>query len=574
MKRNIISGNYHIVSGKDAPQTVRIAAQELQKYLYEATDTCVPVFSDHYRCPKRGPEIIVGTGCRDIDGRLDVSGMNPEGFRIKTDGEDILIAGCSPRGTLYGVYTFLEIFAGFRRFSSEVYKVEKKSSIIVDDIDFYDEPAFEYRESYWRDSFDGYYAAANKLNSNLALLPDFLGGKTKWHYFHHSFYEILPPAEYFGEHPEYYSLIDGKRQWENGQLCLSNPDVLALSIKQVRKWIVENLDCKVFSVAQVDGHNYCKCENCRVVDEYECSPSGSVIKYVNAIADDIKADYPDILIHTFAYVYSRKAPKHVRPADNVIVRLCDIECSFAQSLEAHAAQEPDGVEAKFLNDLSDWSKICNHLYIWDYVTNFAHYLMPFPNLESLAANMKLFKRMNVKGMLVEGNFSYGGKGSMAELQAYLQAKLMWNPDIDFKATLDEFLNGYFEEAAPYIKKYLDLMQQAVRDKRMGIYVGVTTDLFSDELLNVANQIFTEAENVVSGAVKDRVKKEHLAIQYLILARLPIETSNRNELIDEFYAELRRFRITEIHERCDLAWSINAMKTNDLSGRYSLYYIMR
>jgi hypothetical protein len=60
------------------------------------------------------------------------------------------------------------------------------------------------------------------------------------------------------------------------------------------------------------------------------------------------------------------------PRDNVIIRLCSIECNFALPLT-------DDSNKAFQDDIVAWSKLSQRLYIWDYITNFAAYVMPFPN---------------------------------------------------------------------------------------------------------------------------------------------------------------------------------------------------
>ena len=44
----------------------------------------------------------------------------------------------------------------------------------------------------------------------------------------------MPPEEFYKKHPEYYSLIDGKRIFERAQLCLTNPDVLRIITDRIK----------------------------------------------------------------------------------------------------------------------------------------------------------------------------------------------------------------------------------------------------------------------------------------------------------------------------------------------------
>ena len=110
------------------------------------------------------------------------------------------------------------------------------------------------------------------LNSNLADLSNKHGNKVKWFNFHHSFSDLINPKDYFDTHPEYFSLIDGKRIKEHTELCLSNPDVFKLCLDKLRCWIINNPECDIFSVAQDEwmGHFIkmaCECENCKKIDD-------------------------------------------------------------------------------------------------------------------------------------------------------------------------------------------------------------------------------------------------------------------------------------------------------------------
>ncbi|MBR6321359.1 MAG: DUF4838 domain-containing protein, partial [Lachnospiraceae bacterium] len=568
--------DWFIVVDRDADEVVRYAAEQLNKYLYRITGALVPYHSN--LCARRGPEIRLGFRCRPDgeDGLISLEGLSREGFRIRTTGDNILIASPSSRGILYGVYTFLEKICGCRWFSSRVTRIPRRRRLAFGDLDIAETPAFECRDVYWRDAFDGAFASHNKINSGKADISFKQGGMEKFFNFHHAMFDLVPPDRYFDKHPEYFSEINGERVKK--QLCLSNPEVVKIAAAQVKKWIRDNPDCKIFSIAQNDGGGYCTCPECRALDEAEGSPSASIIRFSNAVAGIVCAEYPDVLLHTFAYHYSRRAPKTLKPHKNIIVRLCDIECSFSKPLEYYYKNEPDSTEARFVDDLKSWSDITDHLYIWDYCTNFRHYLLPFPNLASLQENIRLFRRYNVKGMFTEGNFSHGGGGAMAELEAYLQAKLFWDPDIDLEETIDDFLDGYFGAGAPWIRKYLDLMQEAVEPYKMGIYSGADAPFLTDELLEKCDALFQSAFIAAENdEVRERVDRARLAVTYAKLVRLPLDAPGRDALIDGFGNRLKEYGVSEISERAYIDWSLEKMKTSrfntDREGRFNIYYRM-
>ena len=575
------NSKYRIVMSHPAHETVKLACDEFHHYFYKITGTSLPITTELQQ--PEGPEILIGSSSR-----LNATGLLPkdllpsgplgqEGFVIRTLGENLVLAGSTPRGTLYAVYAFLEEQLGCRWYSSDCEYVPRKLSIALSDLDIKDAPAFESREAYWRDAFDGAYASRNRFNGNKADISVRRGGRQKWYNFHHSFDDLVPTRIYYETHPEYYSLVDGKRLDTHNQLCLTNPDVLRIAEETLRRWIRENPDCTVFSVAQNDWNNHCLCDNCMEIEKAEESPAGPIIWFVNHLAKAIGKDYPDILLHTFAYQYTRKAPRKIKPYPNVIVRLCNIECCFSHPLDgslpegvvlAHDEKQPkgrqcaQGGQTPFLHDLLEWSAICKRLYIWDYAVNFRNYLMPFPNFAVLQKNLQLYKRCGVRGVFEQGDFAHGGGAHFAELQAYIQAKLLWNPDADLWTHVEDFLCGYYgEPATPLLRQYIDLWQKAASPWHTGMYEHANAPYITKELLLSSERLLCEALHLTQAAEKrDRINRLRLGITHMLISRMPINTPGRDVLIERFGWECRSYGIAEIHERRPLESSLEALKS--------------
>lgn len=586
MKINIIKNNhttYHIVHSTSSSEAERYACMELQKYIYLSTNALIPVFSD--KCAKRSKEIVIGDA-RNNSFKTELIGKSLEAFLIKESDENIYITGNSPRAILYGVYNFLEQFINFRCYTKDCEKYATLNELLIEkDYLFIKDFTFEYREVYFRDAFDGDFAAKNMLNSNLADLSTKHGNKVKWFNFHHSFSDLINPNDYFDTHPEYFSLIDGKRVKEHTELCLSNPDVFKLCLDKLRKWIIENPECDIFSVAQDEwmGHFVkmaCECENCKKIDEENNSQSGSIITFVNKLASALQEEFPNKLIHTFAYQYSRRTPTKVIPHKNIIVRLCNIECSWSKSILESAKINPEGRDGMFLNDLINWSKISNHLYIWDYAVNFRNYLLPFPNIRTIAKNIDLYKKYNVKGILMQGNFSYGGKGYLDELKSYVTARLLSDTKESLDYLIKDFCDNYYGiNSSKYIVDYINMWEDEIYDKTLWLYDDADSDLFTDELIEKGTKLLQLAYvNANNDIYKERIERLLLGMEYAYLVRLPLDFENRNNLIDEFYEKVKKHHITELMERTALEFSINVMKNSryakDRPNWYSLYYIMK
>ena len=542
---------YQIVIAADAPAPEQFAARELAAFIGQICGCTLPIVPDS---ALPGPcEILIGRCNRHLVLQsffeLPLS-LEAEEFVIQTRHLCLAIVGGQPRGVLYGVYTLLEQL-GCRWFTSTVSHIPARQTLALPSLDIRQKPAFEYREPYMRDAFNGLWCARNKMNSNKSDLAPDQGGRMKWYNFHHSFYQIINEKDYYDEHPEYFSLVDGKRLRVRSQLCLTNPDVVRIAIEKVRQWIRDNPDCRVFSVGQNDWANFCTCDSCKALDEREGSHAGTMLHFVNQIAEAIEPDHPDVLIHTFAYQYTRQAPRTIRPRPNVIVRLCTIECCFSHPLEScsHDRHGDHPGENLFVRDLKAWSKITDRLYIWDYITNFSHYLQPFPNLRVLEANVQLFHRYGVKGVLEQGNFSYGGKGEMNELRSYILAKLLWNPDYGAERAMDEFLTGVYGMAAQPIKAWLTRYHDAAADHHAHINDPPESAYFTDELLREGEELFDRAEQLADDeAVLERVRIARLGLRYVTLCRMNPAGPDRAEKLRQLAADCKRYGVTEIWER--------------------------
>lgn len=352
----------------------------------------------------------------------------------------------------------------------------------------------------------------NSANGDSRLIPTELGGCVTYKGFVHTFYALVPPDKYFATHPEWYSLINGKRSHDSAQLCLTNPELRDFVVGQVKEWLREAPNASIVSVSQNDVNGgECQCPNCKAVDDAEGSPSGNVIAFVNYIAERIEPEFPNVAVDTLAYQYTRKPPKTIRPRPNVIVRLCSIECNFRAPLD-------DPSNTAFLADLEVWSKICHRLYVWDYVTDFSNYLLPHPNWFTLGPNARLFAKYGVKGVYEEGAWQgYGAE--MGELRAWLLAQLLWDPQQDDRALIREFLEGYYGKAAAKpIRRYLDLMFDTSKGFYLTCFTPSQAPFLKFKVLANAEWLWQAAEKMAANDPEKlvRVRVGHLPVQLAFL----------------------------------------------------------
>lgn len=465
----------------DTPTPVeKTAASELKEHLDKVcgADFKIVALSES---DKSAASIFVGDSpaSRRMLACDDFGKLPYDSVRMKSDGRNIALCGHPQRGSLYAVYTFLEDYVGVRWWSKSERFLPSKSMLEISDFDITYSPVLKHREALYKVAFDGVFAARMKQNGSTLTRMNFdrpvispeYGGcehlvlfKGRGSSFH-AHYEILPPDKYFAKHPEWYSLIKGKRSSNHAQLCLTNEEMAREYLKNVKELLRADPLATSIQVSQNDWHNACECPKCKAIDDENGSQAGTNIYFANKIAEGIEKEFPNVYVDTFAYQYTRKAPSKIVPRKNVLVRLCTIECSFLTPLEKGAEKQ----NADFVRDMKEWAKITNNLFIWDYVTNFRSYMSPYPNMGVLAPNIRFFAENSASGVFEQGD-AFCSAGDFVLMRNWVISHLMWNPQADEKALFDEFLYGYYgREVGSIFKKYLNVIHDRALESK--VYLG-------------------------------------------------------------------------------------------------------
>ena len=338
----------------------------------------------------------------------------------------------------------------------------------------------------------------------------------------------------------------------NVQPCLTDEDVYQLVLSNVRKWLDENPEATIISVSQNDsdpGKLGCQCASCKAIDDAEGTSMGSLLTFINRLANDIKDDYPGVYIDTLAYRYTRKAPKNIKPADNVIIRLCSIECCFTHAL----SDETCAQNREFKKDIEEWAAICDNLYIWDYTYNAETYFSFFPNFDVLWDNVQFYKNHNVTGVFLEGQ-QVSVSGEFAELRSYLLAKLLWDPDMteeEYYAYMDEFLQYYYGAGWEKIKEYMTSMTaHAIKhNTHVGIFdkgekmfpavddKGKRSTKLSRDMLDLWLEAYELAETE-----QQKAHVEKSSIQAYYLCHLSGSSAERIKYLKQVYALCEKYGI--------------------------------
>ncbi len=534
------------------------AAEELARFLHESTDAdfqIVPLSgtADRHR-------IFLGFPLWNAPGGLNPvqRGMGKEEFYIQTLDDDLILTGGRPRGTLYAVYEFLDTVVGCRWFTPEVSRIPHHDVLEVPFLSIHKEPQLAYREDYNFCAFDPDWACRNRLNGPSHRLETKHGGTDRYNTYSggaHSFDLLVPVEEYFDTHPEYFSEVDGVRIKDHTQLCLTNPEVVEISKKRVLEWIRKDPEAELIAVAQNDWYNPCTCPACRAIDEREGSHSGTLLTFVNQIAEAVAQEYPEKKLGVLAYQYTRKPPKTLKPHPNVLIRLCSIECCFSHPLEE--CQEVASFKKRtlpgattFVEDLEGWSRICDNIQIWDYTVDFMHYLMPFPNFQVLKPNINFFIKNHAIGIFEQGN-GESPYGDFEELRAYVIARLLWNPDLETEDLIHEFLEAFYGAAADPLNRYIELLKNKVTDEHihLGIYDPPNSPYWSSDVLDAAKALLSEARSAVAEdpVLLTRVERVALGPQYVRMATMQKEDPARPEAVARFFDRLEAEGIRAVRE---------------------------
>ncbi len=468
---------------------------------------------------------------RRIDGQLTIGGKSPvtfhvgdtdfaksqgmlssqfadEEWRIKSIGDNVIINGGGTRGVLYAAYHFLEDYCDIHWWSDVEEHVPVASPLTLDALDAKGKPAFLYRDIYRSNKPNPRTSIRLRLNRcGDCQVPASLGGSFNYGppYHAHTFDMYVPAEKYLKEHPEYFSLVKGKRVGggQSGQLCLTNPALkqifLESLLENIKKGDEEAAKAgvpapRIYDVSMNDSWNKCECPACTAECE-KYNASGHYLKFVNWLAAEVSKTHPNVFISTLAYFYTEEPPKGgVRAADNVIVKLCDTRSNQCASI-----LEEDN--RTFHDFIAEWKKYAKNLFIWDYAIVYTANTngLPFASEFNYATLFKYYLENNVAGVFWEHQEPFNS--DMFELKFFLETKLMENPFQDNNALIRKFMDCYYGAAAPFILDYRKRIDD-VRKQNKGFVSWFPPemhfDFITNDTINECQAIFDKAEATVAG----------------------------------------------------------------------------
>ena len=462
---------YRIVVPANATEYESEAATLIVDFIEKATGAKIPVIDDGVALSSKGKYISVGDTVlmRDSGISVPVDKFGESGFVIHTKRDTVFISGARSSlrcGTYYGAQEYLYHTINWRAYTAEEVDFDKKTSIALADYDITEIPEFDHRRTsyvpaYNNTTWNRYLRLSIRSEANLLT-----GG--------HSHFSVLPPEMYFDEHRDWYywdeargDFYKDEKFYTYAQLCLSNQAMYEEFVDQLVKKFEENPTKDFVHLGMQDNTNFCTCDGCQAMQaEYNTNMAGLNNIFTNRVAREvskrIEEKQPDrkLYFETFAYYATIEPPVHeengelvpdhpeVVPDDNVYIQYTPLG---RNTLETNLSEE----NAAFDQYLKGWVTIAKNISVWDYITNYSNFILPFKVWDTLTEQLRYYSDHNVKQMYLQGNVT-SGTAQMYEMRLWISAKLMWNPSLSYEALEDEFLEHFYGAAAEKVSEAYDL----------------------------------------------------------------------------------------------------------------------
>lgn len=533
------------------PETVsisseRFAAKELRHFFEKITGAEFSIVEEG--SAHEGPGIYVGATDRAARLGIDAEKLGEEEWVLRTEGEDLVLSGGRPRGTLYAVYELLQGHAGCRWLSHEIEVIPENPNLSIPPLQVRGEPAFSWRQTSLYQRHD---AGISKEDYALFLVRNRYNGSAFWldnpefgfakqfgsplHRQGHSLFHYQ--AAWEEVKPDYFAMLeDGTRAprptgGAGAELSLTNPEVRDRVYESLVGYIEEDRRVAaetgrpaptIYPISQNDtARLYCRSPEAMDLAEREGSYSAVILDFANAIGERIEKQYPEIKLMVFAYQYSKFPPKTIRPRSNVIVQLALLDFEYRNDELADVLRPltaPTNADALALTKA--WAELAGggQMFIWDYAmalrTPFRH---PYDGTAKITQNLELWHRLGIQRVFME---SAAIDISFMQLRDWLFFQKSVDPALDTSTLVDEFLAGFFGPAAPQMREYHDLLVESTvaGDKPFFETPPSVNPYLTPEFFTRVNALLDEAETRCSGT--DHAKQ----LRNVRYERVPVDSA--------------------------------------------------
>lgn len=492
------------------------AAVELAQYLERITGASFTPLA-HDRAFSDGPFIIVGRSSafvKELCPSIPFDTLGKDGFVIRTVGPHLVIAGATPRGTMYGVNWFLDHQVGVKWFAPDFTVVPIKTTLAVNAVNEIQVPRFKYREVFSSEGHDDFHTARNLLN-----------GRSHGRSFSPSAPELGVWESWWtakGGDANFWTLLGEKGNsnpgWKSGgQVAMMNNDVRQTMADEIiaRLRSLEDYRSVAFNIHDMDWGWDMDAASKAFADKHGGVPSAPRLDMVIDIADRVRKVLPDARFTFNPYHWSFTPPQGMTVPDYIIPFPMTIHVDYSAPLFG----EPN---KKLAEDLLGWTKISKNVLVWDHTVNFFGFLQPTPNIYPICQSIQWLSTLDpVMGYFAEDSWMTPG-AEHAALRTWVIARLLWNPKQDYKALVKEFVDGYYGPAAPFMMQYIALSHgsmaktgDTLREKTTVLNKYVNLDFVME-----ADQLFEKAHDAVKTSPQflRHVETTRMAVDCPVLIR--------------------------------------------------------
>jgi hypothetical protein len=498
-----------IVIPENAPVEVARAARELQTYVQKVSgaELRIAIGGSEGKSSER-VEIRLAVAGRDDrrEGGVYAAITHDDGYIIRSHGRSVTITAGSPRGTLYGVYDFIERALNVRWFMPTPMgeDILPAKTIRVPDLAIQKNPAFA--------SVGGFAWAGSpgaedwELRMRVRIGPAISFG--------HNWENIQPfSKEAFARNPEMFALVRGRRG-HSPQLCSSHPDVIRVSVEAARRYFEAHPASPLFSISPNDGSGFCECDRCLRIDSLYGVTDGSLtdrfVHYANEVLKELEKTNPGKQVGIYAYSEYTAPPKGAKLRPEYATSLTHMPWVFCHVHAIDDASCP--ANRKFLAYLKQWSALASHAGIYEYYGQFFAFT-PWPIVHSMRRDIPLFKSLGLERFTSETQQNWANQG----INFYVAAKLVDDPSRDVDALLNEYFSRFYGRAGTAMRRYFDLWEGAMQGTAAAGDRGwAWLSMFTPALVAEAASALSEAERLAAGdseKVQSRVAFARLGFRY-------------------------------------------------------------
>lgn len=520
------------------------AAEELAKWLGEMTGATFLIVSENGDVPT-GPVISVGrTTClAEVDLPQKQTDLMSEGIAISVKGTDLFLWGGRLRGAINAVFALLEEDLGCRWYSSEhPATIPNRPTLTFRPIPRVYIPPLELRDPFYGAALHRDWSVQNRTNSrNLKIPVEWGGDSNSVPAMVHTSESYVSSSEYFQTNPEYFAM-NAKGVRKPTQLCLTNPDVVRISIERALGFLDENPDARFLDFSANDRMDYCLCPTCKKLDHEEAtdhgygarygSHAGTTIAFVNALADAVAKKYPDVLVTTLAYLGTLEPTKELRPRDNV--RIVMTTTAHWGTICRYVTESP--IQADIMRS---WHRVGAKLIIWHYPNGYGPaFVAPMLNLHVISGDMRFFVNNGARGIMLQALDTFTRGIDRELLRAWLAAKQMWNPQLNTTELVRDFNYGFYGAAAQPMQHFADFLYKSWDNLHMEPalqYGSFVENLYEAPFIEKSMGFLDEAEQLAGNDVdlRTRVRVAKIPIWYCQARRGPVEGLDAyNAVLDE------------------------------------------